>query len=102
MSLFVVDKCFKYILACLMHQCPCATAGVYRQRHPERSVFYRVLFHYFESFLLGYEPRFEREYGYFRPIIQEVVDRYLDCGNPPVNLLATGGTLMGGRSLILL
>jgi len=57
-------------------------AGVYRQRHPERSVFYRVLFHYFESFLLEYESRFEREYGYFRPIIQEVVDRYLDCGNP--------------------
>jgi len=57
-------------------------AGVYRQRHPERSVFYRVLFHYFESFLLEYESRFEHEYGYFRPIIQEVVDRYLDCGNP--------------------
>ena len=65
-----------------MHQCPCAMAGVYRQRHPERSVFYRVLFHYFESFLLEYESRFEREYGYFRPIIQEVVDHYLDCGNP--------------------
>lgn len=25
--------------------------------------------------------RFEREYGYFRPVIQEVVERYLDCGN---------------------
>jgi len=57
-------------------------AEVYRQRHPERSVFYRVLFHYFESFLLEYGSRFEREYMYFRPIIQEVVDRYLDCGNP--------------------
>jgi len=57
-------------------------AGVYRQRHPGRSIFYRVLFHYFESLLLEYESRFEREYGYFRPIIQEVVDRYLDCGNP--------------------
>jgi len=65
-----------------MHKCPCAMAGVYRQRHPERSVFYRVLFHYFESFLLEYESRFERDYGYFRPIIQQVVDRYLDCGNP--------------------
>jgi len=60
----------------------CYGRGVSSQRHPERSVFYRVLFHYFESFLLEYEPRFEREYGYFRPIIQEAVDRYLDCGNP--------------------
>jgi hypothetical protein len=25
---------------------------------------------------------FLRLYGYFRPVIQEVVERYLDCGNP--------------------
>ncbi|MEA3422151.1 MAG: transposase zinc-binding domain-containing protein [Acidobacteriota bacterium] len=53
-------------------------AGVYHQRHPERTVF----FHYFEKFLLEYEKRFEREYGYLRPVIQEVVNKYLDCGNP--------------------
>jgi len=29
-----------------------------------------------------YESRFEKEYGYFRPIVREVVERYLDCGNP--------------------
>jgi len=40
-------------------------AGVYSPRHPDE-----------------YESRFEREYGFFRPIIQEVVERYLDCGNP--------------------
>jgi len=26
-------------------------AGIYRQRHPEHTVFYRVFFHYFERFL---------------------------------------------------
>ena len=57
-------------------------AGIYRQRHPERTVFYRVLFHYFDEFVAEYENRFEREYGYFRPVIQEVVEKYLDCGNP--------------------
>ena len=55
---------------------------VYRPRHPERTVFYSVLFHYFELFLLEYENRFERHLGHLRPIIQEVVDKYLDCGNP--------------------
>ena len=55
---------------------------VYCPRHPERTVFYRVLFHYFESFLLEYENRFERHYGHLRSIIQEVVDKYLGCGNP--------------------
>ena len=41
-----------------------------------------MLFHYFERFLHEYEHRFEKEYGYLRPIVQEVVDKYLDCGNP--------------------
>ncbi len=57
-------------------------AGVYRPRHPERTAFYRVLFHYFDQFLAEYESRFEKEYGFFRQIVKEVVERYLDCGNP--------------------
>ena len=53
-------------------------AEVYHQRHPERSVFYRVFFHYFDRFLLEYENRFEREYGFLRPVIKGVVEKYLD------------------------
>ena len=41
-----------------------------------------MLFHYFDRFLTQYESRFEKEYGFFRPIVKEVVERYLDCGNP--------------------
>ncbi len=41
-----------------------------------------MLFHYFDRFLSEYEGRFEREYGFLRPIIKDVVERYLDCGNP--------------------
>jgi ribosomal protein S27E len=59
-----------------------AVSGVYRPRHPERTVLYRVLFHYFERFLWEYESRFEKEYGFLRPIIKEEVERYYDCGNP--------------------
>jgi len=57
-------------------------AGIYRPRHPERTVLYRVLFHYFDRFLADYEDRFQKEYGFLRPIIKEVVERSLDCGNP--------------------
>jgi len=57
-------------------------AGIYRRRHPEHTVFYRVFFYYFEWFLREYEDRFEKEHGYFRPVIREVVEKYLDCGNP--------------------
>jgi hypothetical protein len=46
-------------------------SGICRPRHPERPVLYRVLFHHFERFAAEYE-RFEKAYGYFRPIIKEV------------------------------
>jgi len=49
-----------------------------------------VLFHYFDQFVAEYESRFEKEYGFLRPIIKEVVERYLDCGNPDVGLPASG------------
>jgi hypothetical protein len=45
-------------------------------------VLYRVLAAHFDSFLTRYETLFQRRYGYFRPVIREVVERYLDCGNP--------------------
>lgn len=51
---------------------------VYWQHHQERTVLYLVIFHYFEQFLLEYENRFERHNGYQRPIVQEVVEKYLD------------------------
>lgn len=43
---------------------------------------HRVLFHHFDRFLMEYESRFEQAYGYFRPVVKEVVEKYLDCGNP--------------------
>ncbi|MGB8951237.1 MAG: hypothetical protein WCC06_01025 [Candidatus Aminicenantales bacterium] len=53
-------------------------SGIYRPRHPERTVLYRVLFHSFDRFLAEYEERFERTYGFLRPVIKEMVERYLD------------------------
>ncbi len=70
--------------------------GIYRPRHPERIVLYRVLFHHFERFLADYERRFEKEYGYFRPIVKEVVERYLDCGNPRSGFARIRGFSPGG------
>jgi len=55
---------------------------IYHERHPEHTVLYRVFFYYFEKFLREYENLFEKEYGFLRPVIQEVVEKYLDCSNP--------------------
>jgi len=35
-----------------------------------------------ERFLREYEDRFEKDYGFLRPVIKDVVEKYLDCGNP--------------------
>jgi hypothetical protein len=51
-----------------------AMAGVSRPRHPERTVLYRVLFHHFDKFLTEYGSRFEKEYGFLRPVIKEAVE----------------------------
>ena len=37
----------------------------------------------YDRFLAEYESRFEKEYGFLRPIVKKVVERYLDYGNPP-------------------
>jgi hypothetical protein len=65
-----------------LKQPPHDVPGIFRPRHPERTVLYRVLFHDFDRFLTAYESRFEKEYGHFRPVVKEVAERYLDCGNP--------------------
>ena len=53
---------------------------VYRRRQPEKSVLYRAMAQHFESFLLLYEQRFEKSFGYLRAIVRDTVYRFLDCG----------------------
>jgi hypothetical protein len=36
---------------------------------------------HFETFVQVYEERFEKPYGFWRPYLQKVIDRYLDCGD---------------------
>jgi len=36
---------------------------------------------HFESLAQVYEERFGRQYGFFRPYVQQVIYRYLDCGD---------------------
>jgi len=58
-----------------------ALIAVYRPRNPRASDYYRCVEDHLESFFQQYEERFERTYGFFRPYLQKVMYRYLDCGN---------------------
>jgi Zn finger protein HypA/HybF involved in hydrogenase expression len=54
---------------------------VYRPRRPRQSPLWQCLSRHFEQFLAGYEERFQPRYGFLRPIIPEVVNKFLDCGD---------------------
>ncbi|MFQ5835444.1 MAG: transposase zinc-binding domain-containing protein [bacterium] len=54
---------------------------VYHPRESEASPLWRLFNNHFEDFEECYEERFEREYGFLRPVICEVVYEYLRCGD---------------------
>jgi len=54
--------------------------GVYRPRNPRATALYQILEDYFETFTSVYDDRYQQSHGYWRPVIAEVVNRYLDCG----------------------
>ena len=54
---------------------------VYRARQPKASPLWQCLSRHFDAFLEGYEERYQSRYGFLRPIIPEVVNKFLDCGD---------------------
>ena len=44
------------------------------------SPLYRLLEDHFADFATLYDERFAHRYGYWRPVIAEVVEKYLACG----------------------
>ena len=53
---------------------------LYRRREPEKTPFYRLVYHNFEEYERVYEDRYEKEYGFFRTRVREVIYKFLDCG----------------------
>ena len=51
---------------------------VYRARTPKASPLWQCLTRHFDAFLKDYEERYHPRYGFLRPIIPEVVNKFLD------------------------
>ncbi len=56
-------------------------APVYRPRRPRQSPLYRIIEQLFPQFEQLYPERYEKRYGFWRPIIGDVVRRFLRCGD---------------------
>ena len=60
--------------------CP-DTIPVYRPRRPRQSPLYRLVERYFPEFERTYDHRYQDRDGFWRPVIGEVVRKYLRCGD---------------------
>ncbi len=61
-------------------------AGVYRPRHPERTVVYRLFEEHFERYVREYEERYEPREGSLRKVVPTTVEAYLACSPSPAGL----------------
>jgi len=59
-----------------------APTAVYRPRNPQSSDFYRCIEHYFETLVRLYDEYFSRQYGFWRPYVEQVIYRFLDAACP--------------------
>jgi hypothetical protein len=55
--------------------------GVDHPRNPRDSPLYTLVEDHFDHFEQIDDDVYARDYGFWRPIIREVVDKYLDCGD---------------------
>ena len=54
--------------------------GVYRPRRPWASPLYRLIEDHFTEYSTVYDERFAHRWGYWRPVVAAVIDKYLACG----------------------
>ncbi len=58
-----------------------APAAVYEPRNPRTSSLYALVEDYYEELERVYDDRYQQQYGRWRPVIGEVMRKYLDCGD---------------------
>ena len=59
----------------------CHPQGVYRPRNAQASPLYRLVEDHFDELERVWDERYEREYGFWRPVTRRVVEQFLDCGD---------------------
>jgi len=60
--------------------------GVYKPRNPRALPLYQLVEDYYEAFERSYDEQYEKKYGFWRPVINNIfmifLDKFLDCGIP--------------------
>ncbi|MEE8415252.1 MAG: transposase [Desulfobacterales bacterium] len=58
-----------------------AILSVYHPRDPKASSLWQIFNRHYDDFEKSYSEKFEKKYGFFRPVIGEVIRSYLRCGD---------------------
>jgi Transposase zinc-binding domain/Putative transposase len=58
-----------------------APAAVYQPRNPRDSSLFALVEDYYEEFERVYDDRYQQQYGHWRPVIGEVMRKFLECGD---------------------
>jgi len=66
----------------MLNACPTTTdVDVYQPRNPKASAYYRCVEDHFEQLEAVWDDRYQSRFGYWRPYVTDVIQRYLDCGD---------------------
>ena len=64
-----------------IHRAERISGRAYKPRNPKASRYYQCVAANFETLEMVWEDCYERQYGFWRPYVMDVIYRYLDCGD---------------------
>jgi hypothetical protein len=59
------------------HDLPAKIGKFYRRRDHEASPFFKVVRDYFDEFERVYPERYQKAYGYWRPVVRSSIDKFM-------------------------
>jgi hypothetical protein len=63
----------------MLNECPTKIDfDVYQPRNPKASAYYRCVEDHFEQLEAVWDDRYQSRFGYWRPYVTDVIQRYLD------------------------
>ena len=66
----------------MLNACPTAIDfDVYQPRNPKASAYYRCVEDHFEQLETVWDECYQSRFGFWRPYVTDVIQRYLDCGD---------------------
>ena len=66
----------------MLNACPTEIDfDVYQPCNPKASAYYRCVEDHFEQLETVWDERYQRRFGFWRPYVTDVIQRYLDCGD---------------------